>query len=325
MKKSLMLLFLASFCMVTYANGVGNYKPYSQFSPAIMASQPKKTVTRYVPVAVPGQLMPVSSQSHAYSQALHRLVGKPAVRAANRRATRSPRSQGYINSIMTYDYMPGALYQIYCAPLCVTDVEFQTGEKIISVAAGDTLRWQVSRTYSGSVDRHEHLLIKPIDQGLKNSLVVTTDRRTYHLILYSDADTYMASVTWRYPGEDSDFVMRFNKFPSKDGSSNLPIASGLHLSSLDFNYKAALVKGSDTPSWTPLMVFNDGSKTYIQFPANMQVAPALFVGHGYGNERVVNYRVEGNYYIIDKVIKEAELRVGQTHPTVLSITYEGKN
>jgi len=325
MKKSLIVLVLSIFCLTLYANGVSTHKTYSKFTPAIQANtQKKRVVTHYVPVPVPGQLMPVKSAlSQRYGKALHRLVGKPAVKHANKKATRQPRSQGYINSIMTYDYMPGALYQIYCAPLCVTDLEFQAGEKIISVAAGDTLRWQVSRTYSGSLVRHEHLLIKPIDAGLKNTLVVTTDRRTYHLILFSDTDTYMASVTWRYADSNDGFVQHFQSYPSK-ASPATTMPKGLHLSDLDFNYKASLVVGEKVPAWTPTMVFNDGAKTYIQFPSNMQDAPALFVGHGYGKERVVNYRVEGNYYIIDRVVKNMELRVGQSHPTVLSIKYQGK-
>ena len=145
------------------------------YQPAIDTTHERvKRIVRYVPVPQPGQAMKINVKKlpvHVH----RRLVGVAAVNAANRKALRKARSSEYINSIMNFNYMPGALYQIYCAPLSVTDLQFQIGEKIISVGAGDTLRWQLSKTYSGSAAaRIEHLLIKPIDSGLTNSLVITT-------------------------------------------------------------------------------------------------------------------------------------------------------
>ena len=44
-----------------------------------------------------------------------------------------------------------------------------------------------------------HLIIKPLDEGLKTSLVVTTTKRTYHLLLQSSFDRFMHYVTFNYP------------------------------------------------------------------------------------------------------------------------------
>lgn len=255
--------------------------------------------TKYIPVPMPGQLMSLKN-----TKSSDRLIGEAAIEAANKKAIKQPNSGEYINSIMTFDYMPGALYQIYAAPLSVTDVQFQNNEHIVAVGAGDTLRWQVSKTYSGvGANRQEHLLIKPVDEGLTNSVVVTTDQRTYHLMLHSTPKTYMASVTWRYP-ESEGLVTKFDDNP--DSISN--ITSGVDISRLNFSYQVKLIKGSK-PDWYPRMVFNDGSKTYIKFSPEVQDLPTLFVGDAKSNQ-ITNYRVQGNYYIVDGIFRSAYLRGG---------------
>lgn len=316
-------LLVSALCLFTVsAFASSSASMPSGYAPAINKTNQHPLVkTEYVPVAMPGQMMPLqkrSTQKYPSQYSSRRLTGLSAVKAANLKAKRMPMSSRFINAIMTYDYMPGALFQIYCEPLNVTDLQFQGGEHIISVAAGDTLRWQVSRTFSGSgLKLYEHLLIKPIDSGLTNSLVVTTDQRTYHLQLHSTAGAYMASVNWQYPQSDG-----FVKMYSQGGTLNSTSFSGngLSLNKLDFDYKANLLSGK-APSWMPWMVFNDGSKTYVQFPPHMQIAPTLFVGTDPVQARIVNYRVEGNYYIIDQVIESLILRIGQMDPTVVQIVH----
>ena len=70
----------------------------------------------------------------------------------------------------------------------------------MSVSAGDTVRWVVGDTSSGEgKDAIVHILVKPIGADLETNLVITTDRRTYHLEMRSSQTTYMASVSWTYP------------------------------------------------------------------------------------------------------------------------------
>lgn len=238
------------------------------------------------------------------------IVGTSAIDAANRKALRRPNSKEYLNSTMTFNFIAGELYQIYCAPLRVTDIQLQMGEQIIATGAGDTLRWQVSKTFSGAGGmRIEHLLIKPVEEDLTNSLVVTTNMRTYHLLLKSTAQTYIASVAWNYP-ESEDLTQNF----SDQDSASLPT---LDLNKLDFNYNITIPKGAKL-DWQPQMVFNDGNKTYIKFAGQMQEAPTLFVG-GLKNDQIINYRVAGNYYIVDRVIDQAQLRCGQNNAATILI------
>ena len=73
-----------------------------------------------------------------------------AVAAANKAALREPSRAGYIDAVQVYPYADGALYRLYAAPGRVTDIALQPGEAMTSVAAGDTLRWTVGDTVSGS-------------------------------------------------------------------------------------------------------------------------------------------------------------------------------
>ncbi len=88
----------------------------------------------------------------------------------------------------------GALFRLFAAPERVSDIALQPGETLTSVAAGDTVRWTVGDTTSGSGEtKRTHLLVKPFAAGLSTNLVITTDRRVYHVQLTSTASTAMTA------------------------------------------------------------------------------------------------------------------------------------
>ncbi len=66
----------------------------------------------------------------------------------------------------------------------------------MSVAAGDTARWTVGDTSSGTGEgKRTHILVKPFAPGLRTNLMIATDRRTHHLQLESTAATAMAAIS----------------------------------------------------------------------------------------------------------------------------------
>ncbi|MEY9537915.1 type IV secretory pathway VirB9-like protein [Bradyrhizobium diazoefficiens] len=125
------------------------------------------------------------------------------VETANSAARVEPRKRGYFNAAQIYAYSPGALYQIYAAPGQITDIALEEGEQLTGsgpIAAGDTVRWVVGDTESGSDDtRRVHILVKPTRAAIETNLVVNTDRRTYLIELRSRERPYMPSVAWYYP------------------------------------------------------------------------------------------------------------------------------
>ena len=125
------------------------------------------------------------------------------VEAANSEAVREPLSSGYRNAIQVYAWAEGGLYRLYAAPGLVSDIALQPGEGLISVAAGDTLRWVIGDTTSGSrASKRTHILVKPASAGLRTNLVITTDRRVYLVELESISGPAMAAVSWTYPQDE---------------------------------------------------------------------------------------------------------------------------
>ena len=71
-----------------------------------------------------------------------------------------------------------------------------------------------------------------------------------------------------------------------------------------------------------MRAFDDGRQTFIEFPPTIAtgVAPPLFVVDAKGEASLVNYRVNGRFYIVDRLFDLAELRFGLKHQDVVRIT-----
>ncbi|TRO85694.1 P-type conjugative transfer protein TrbG [Glycocaulis profundi] len=240
-----------------------------------------------------------------------------AIRTGRAQALIEPSLDGYVNAIQVYAYVEGALYRLYASPGQVSDIALQAGEALVSVSSGDTVRWVVGDTVSGAgPSRRAHVLVKPISPGIRTNLMIATDRRTYHLELESVASGYMAALSWRYPAEElSRHAARTAE------AAPPPVASverGLSVEGLNFDYALS----GDSPAWRPVRVFDDGRQVFIQMPADIAASelPPLFVlGEG-GASELVNYRVRGHYYVVDRLFQAAELRLGQRRQTVVRIT-----
>ena len=239
------------------------------------------------------------------------------IEAANRKAVREPEGDFYIGAVQVYPWIEGNLYRLYTAPEQVSDIALQAGEALISVAAGDTARWVIGDTASGAgAVRRTHILVKPSAAGLSTNLVIATDHRVYHLQLVSNARSAMASISWTYP-EDALLALR----GAAPGATEQTIAAGVALDALDFNYRI----DGDRPPWRPLRAFDDGRQVFIEFPPTLPQgeAPPLFVRGEGGRAELVNYRLRGRYYVVDRLFTVAELRLGEKRQQVVRIVHNG--
>ena len=288
------------------------------FDTAVMTAEPPmpvEIVELPKPLPLPGQLKPAPGKHDAPRE--DDRPPEQRIIDANEAAKVQPTEAGYINAIQVYPYVQGALYQLYTAPEKVSDIALQQGERIVAVSAGDTVRWIIGDTVSGEgATARAHVLIKPITEDLKTNLVIITNRRSYHLELTSDTETYMASVSWTYPRGDLIALERQNQV-AQDAAEQV-IDRGLRLDRLRFRYAIT----GDNPPWRPVRVFDDTHKVYIQFPARLDQgeAPPLFVVGANGENQLVNYRVRGNTYIVDRLFAAAELRLGEDPQQIVRIT-----
>ncbi|EMH7816354.1 TPA: P-type conjugative transfer protein TrbG [Pseudomonas aeruginosa] len=274
---------------------------------------PVEVVAVPEPLALPEQLKPLPEGDEAQP------APEPAdetvrVSKANTEARVAPTREGYVNAIQVWPFTDGALYQVYAAPGRVTVVSLQPGEELVTVAAGDTVRWIVGDTSSGAGDElRVNVLVKPVRSGLKTNLVITTNRRTYLLELTSTERAWMASVSWDYPKDRMLALQR----QAQAAQVAAPVDTGLSLERIRFRYA---ISGSN-PSWKPLRAFDDGEKVYIQFPAGIAQGelPPLFVIGVQGDGQLVNYRFRSPYYIVDRLFGAAELRLGGDKGDVVRI------
>ena len=270
--------------------------------------KPVEIVQLPQPLPLAGQLKPTPGGRTAPPEA-----ADPRVRVdqANGAARVQPTRAGYINAVQVYPFSDGELYQLYAAPGEITDIALEAGEQLVGtgpVAAGDTVRWIIGDTESGSgPTKRVHILVKPTRPDLITNLVINTNRRTYHLELRSAEKTYMASVSWAYP-QDQLIALRRQNAAANDGA---PIASGVDIGALNFRYR---IEGDD-PAWRPLRAFDDGRQVFIEFPSGIGQGemPPLWVIGAEGGAELVNYRVRGNHMIIDRLFAAAELRLGGEH------------
>jgi len=241
------------------------------------------------------------------------------VAAANRAATLEPQAQGFVNAVQVFPFSDGAIYQVYTAPGAVTDIALQPSENLVAVAAGDTVRWVIGDTTSGTgADKRTHILVKPFTSGLATNLVVMTDRRSYHLQLTATSRSAMAALSWTYPADQLIALRR----AADQAAAAAPISEGLAVDSLHFNYAIT----GDAAAWRPLRAFDDGRQTFVEFPASIAVgdAPPLFVVGPTGEAELVNYRVRGRFYVIDRIFDVAELRLGTGKQQVVRIARVGE-
>lgn len=203
-----------------------------------------------------------------------------------------------------FNYQEGKIYEVHAGVDRVTDIELQSTETLTNAPlSGDTVRWKIGVVSSGKgASTKTHLILKPLEEGIETNILIPTSKRVYHIRAVS-GDWYMPSVAWNYPEEQAAEVAEY----LRKQQELEPV--GLAPENLTFSYR---IEGGDY-SWSPIRVFDDGAKTYFQMPEEMSVteAPVLFVIDENDEPMLVNYRVKGAYYILDRLILRAQMRVGK--------------
>jgi P-type conjugative transfer protein TrbG len=232
-----------------------------------------------------------------------------------------------------------------CAPLRVCAVELQAGEHLQSQPQiGDSRRWEITPVMSGSgLDQTPLLVVKPIEPGLETDLIIPTDRRTYVVRLVSDPTRFVSRLAFQYPADDR---AKWATFQAEQDASRrdaeavaeqqraqeqakdkqigaVPMAENA-LDNLYFDYKL-----SGNAAYRPERVLDDGEHTYLIFPndGRFRELPTLLLLVK-GKTELVNFRVDGRRYIVDRLFDKAILVVGvgkkQTRVTITRATpYSG--
>lgn len=296
-----------TLAVTLFLSGCATYRPpeitYDDDVPPLPTPPPPVVEQRPRPVHTPTGWTP-SRGGAAAREPEARVVN------ANAAARVEPRREGYFNAIQVFPYSQGALYQIYAAPGQITDIALEPGERLTGagpIAAGDTARWIIGDTESGSGRANRvHILVKPTRPDITTNLVINTDRRTYLIELRADEDTYMPSVAWSYPR------VRGQGRPPGVAQPAIPLAA-------QRRYRYGIE--GDRPPWRPQTVFDDGRRVFIAFPRGIVQGdmPPLFIIGADGETQIANTRVHGNILIVDRLFAAAELRLGGRNQQMVRI------
>ena len=209
--------------------------------------------------------------------------------------------------------------KLTCSPTRACDVEMEPNERVFDVIMGDKINWTWGK--SRSMEQGQtilHVVIQPRDTDLDTNAIITTDRRTYHIRLYSPHTEghYLNRVGFYYPQElvtkwESDEVVALEN-NQKKARSNI-LSTPVDISKLDFSYR---MEGK--ADFAPIRVFNDGERTYFEMPDSLTTGenPVLFLYDENNEVMMVNYRREEDpetrkiHYVVDKLFVHCELRAG---------------
>jgi type IV secretion system protein TrbG len=211
----------------------------------------------------------------------------------------------------TFAYDPHTQAAINCQVLRVTEIVLNGDETIANdgVGAGDTERWAIQPL-------NNRVLVKPKEPGIATDLIIVTNRRSYHFSLHTRT-TYMPQVAFYYP-DDVRHAEAARQRALREAVRQTATADAPPHKLLNFAYA---ISGPNV-AWKPVLAFDDGEHTYLQFPDNIMSTdmPTLMVQNG-NQQALINYQVRGSYYVADRLFKSAALTAGTgTNRQVVQIT-----
>lgn len=199
--------------------------------------------------------------------------------------------------VRTFVYKPNEVYIYTGHYRYASSIEFSPDETVQTITMGDSTGWQINNQGS-------RLFLKPIDADANTNMTIYTDKRIYHFELYAEEaddirDKDLAFITrFSYPDSGNNATIRRLHFDTPPDIENFP-------EKYNFNYS---ISGSDYIA--PRRIFDDGEFTYFEFDKKNPDIPAFFHVNPDGTEALINYRVTGNYIVIERVSSSFTLRWG---------------
>ena len=213
------------------------------------------------------------------------------------------------------------------APLRASVIELQEGEVVLGVVAGDTERFAIEQTQTGPTGRTPLVVVKPLAHDVTTNLVISTDRRVYHVTLDSapaprrsrsrrgrraeaqnPQPRYARHVRFYYP----DDALAASAAEAVARAPEPSLADLASLDDLSFAYRTA---GDREARELVARVFDDGVHTYVQLdPQRLRggTVPVLYVQGPSGEREMLNYAYDDGTYVTDRTADVMELVIGAT-------------
>ena len=218
-------------------------------------------------------------------------------------ADRAPRSGTADARVKTLTYHENDVYRLRGYYGFTTVIEFSSKERIETISIGDSEAWQIIKPSRPNV-----LFVKPLEQNAETNMTVLTSKRIYTFEMSADkaASPKSGDLTFRlkfiYPEEEALELASIGSLPGDkfDPLANSPISDW----NFDYSYSGA-------KKLRPTRAFDDGTFTYFQFK-DFDTIPAVFTVDEQGNESIINFNIQGQYLVVNRVARQFTFRDGDT-------------
>ncbi len=206
---------------------------------------------------------------------------------------------------LRFDYGRRPAPNLVCKPHYVCDITLDAGENVLNMAIGDAQRWIIAGGQSGPSGSTPHVFVKPTATGLDTNLVITTTKRVYDIALRSADDAKHSRISFFYADEDAAAKALIADRQRAAIETVLAGTPQVAEAQADTKYKI-----SGEPALAPDKVFNDGTRTYIEWKTLPGELPAVVAIAKDGSAQAMNFRLVGNAYVIDNVNPGFDLVLG---------------
>ncbi|WP_039455241.1 P-type conjugative transfer protein VirB9 [Candidatus Jidaibacter acanthamoebae] len=216
---------------------------------------------------------------------------------AQANATSTPRPIGNEKRIKIINYMPNTVFKFVGHYFYQSIIEFGLDEEIDTITMGTPTPWQI-------VPAGNRIFIKPVEDDATTNMTVITNKRMYFFEMHAQDAKSISD-------DELSFVVKF-VYPEDGtigGIKQVSSTGGPDLSKPElYNFKYTI--SGDARLIEPLLIFDDGEFTYFKFRNINAEIPAFFLVDDKGNEGLINYRVSGEYVVIERVAPKFTLRHG---------------
>lgn len=176
-----------------------------------------------------------------------------------------------------------------------SSIEFDEEEEVQTISIGDSVAWQI-------IPSGRRIFLKPVEPDANTNMSVVTSEHVYQFELD-------AKETEDVRDKEMVFVLRF-VYPKNEYVRNFSLGSQLpdlegEPEKYNFSYT---LSGPDNIA--PIRIFDDGTFTFFEFPNKNAEVPAFFTVENDDSESILNYRVLGDYIVVERLAPRFTLRHG---------------
>jgi type IV secretion system protein VirB9 len=211
-------------------------------------------------------------------------------------AAQTPKPGSRDARVTSVTYQANNVVKVYATYGISTMIIFDEDERFETISLGDTESWQVVPAEKGNI-----LFVKPVARNVPTNMNIVTTKRIYYLELRDyppDAGRKVFGIRFIYPEKNLNAALR----KEAEYRAAYPNMSNIDKENVNLDYSF-----SGDAALKPLMVFDDGTKTYFKFGGR---TPAIFE---------VNFRKEGEYVVVDGVATQYTLRDGNVWTCIFNL------